>query len=240
MYMRDVWGHERICMIYPKGLEWSPHPKKHELIHSNFRLEHCLESVISFKALVEPLTKVTFATDGGKHWTLSLMTSWPRRGKMLRGQQGTNMLLQHMGALFRIRYCLFRVSVCIGWGSAYFMWCWVWKVLKMELCWSLSACCFGIGLCCWLPVVNSTREKVYTLWTCRWVCCWRARFQPLFLSSNTLPVEIRFCKPHQTNTGKRIFALHRAQEVLCILSKLSAAPSRHSAKHLLWTPHPRM
>ena len=44
--------------------------------------------------------------------TLSLMTSWPRRGKMLRGQQSKNMLLQRMGALFRIRYCLFCVSMC--------------------------------------------------------------------------------------------------------------------------------
>ena len=29
----------------------------------------------------------------------------------------------------------------------------------MELCWSLSACCFGIGLCCWLIVVNSTAKR---------------------------------------------------------------------------------
>ena len=29
----------------------------------------------------------------------------------------------------------------------------------MEMCWSPSACCFGIGLCCVLIVVNSTAKR---------------------------------------------------------------------------------
>ena len=107
MYMRDVWGYERICMIYSKGLEWSP---------PSIRISD-LKTVWNCH-FIQSFGWTSHQSDVCDWWeapvqkTLSLMTSWPRRGKMLRGQQSKNMLLQRMGALFRIRYCLFCVSMC--------------------------------------------------------------------------------------------------------------------------------
>ena len=249
MYMRDVWGYERICMIYSKGLEWSP-PSKETWTHPfEFQTWKLFGIVISFKALVEPLTKVTFATDGKHryrkhcHWWLHGLGAAKCWGGSRAKICCCSVWVPCLG--LGIAYFVWACAI-LGWGSASFMWCWALACFrkglengnvlepKRMLFWHWAMLCANCG--------EFSGEKVYTLWTCGWVCCWRAcaRFQPQFLSSNRLPVEVRFCKPRQTNTDKRIFALHRAQEVLCILSILSAAPSQHSAKHLLWTSHPRM
>ena len=232
-----------------KGLGMIP-PSKETWAHPfEFQTWKLFGIVISFKALVEPLTKVTFATDGKHryrkhcHWWLLGLGAAKCWGGSRAKICCCSVWVPCLG--LGIAYFVWACAI-LGWGSAYFMWCWALACFrkglengnvlepKRMLFWHWAMLCANCG--------EFNGEKVYTLWTCGWVCCWRAcaRFQPQFLSSNRLPVEVRFCKPRQTNTDKRIFALHRAQEVLCILSILSAAPSQHSAKHLLWTSHPRM